>query len=137
MIFIRGEPMQRRLVFNTRCMEDKYRNLVIDYIVELGLQYNLNGYEIIVFGSDNFRRLIKRFFFKNAKDVVESIIPIIPNSVLFKWIRLNVYLCKKYCESWTTEERLDKVRDSVNRIWEAHGYESILVWNGIRSNSYE
>lgn len=124
--------MKNRAIINTGWLEDNYHQLVISYINELKLEYELydgemitylHGGEMIVYGSDNLIRLIKRFFFKNARDFAKFAIPVVPRFISYKWKRMYLYLNRKYNGTWTVEERLDKLNSCIKRIRESQEYE--------------
>ena len=115
--------MKNRTIINTGWLEDNYHQLVISYINELELEYELYGGKMIVYGSDDLIRLIKRFFFKNARDFAEFTIPVVPRFISYKWKRMYLYLNRKYNGTWTVEERLDKLNNCMKRIRESQEYE--------------
>ena len=115
--------MKNRTIINTGWLEDNYHQLVISYINELELEYELYGGKMIVYGSDDLIRLIKRFFFKNARDFAEFTIPVVPRFISYKWKRMYLYLNRKYNGTWTVEERLDKLNSCIKRIRESQEYE--------------
>ena len=115
--------MRNRVIINTGRLEDNYHQLVISYINELELEYELYGVNMVVYGSDDLIRLIKRFFFKNARDFAEFTIPVVPRFISYKWKRMYLYLNRKYNGTWTVEERLDRLNSCMKRIRESQEYE--------------
>ena len=115
--------MKNRTIINTGWLEDNYHQLVISYINELELEYELYGVNMVVYGSDDLIRLIKRFFFKNARDFAEFAMPVVPRFISYKWKRMYLYLNRKYNGTWTVEERLDRLNSCMKRIRESQEYE--------------
>lgn len=115
--------MKNRVIFNTGYFKDNYHQLLISYINELELEYEPYDGKIIVYGSDNLIRLIKRFFFMNARDFAKFAMPVVPRFISYKWKRMYLYLNRKYNGTWTVEERLDKLNSCIKRIRESQEYE--------------